>query len=93
MVWEFPQGKMVKSVSRKIVQWAVWSMKHSKWKLVERRPLIQWSQDRAQVRTMTLWPCAAQGAQRMGRSKSLWMMESREETFPALHTHSLELWS
>jgi hypothetical protein len=29
VVWEFPQGKMVKSVSRKIVQWAVWSMEVS----------------------------------------------------------------
>lgn len=68
VVWEFPQGKQVKSVSRKIGQWAVWSMKRSKWKLVEKSPLIQWSQDTAQVGTMALWSCAAQGTQRMGRS-------------------------
>lgn len=44
-------------------------------------------------KTMTLWPCTAQDANRLGRSWSLWMMELREETFPAPHPHSLELWN
>lgn len=78
-VWEFHQGEKVKSVSRKTVQWPVWSVKHSKWKSVEKSPSTQWAQNTARVKTMTLWPCAAQGAHCEWEDLGLWMMEFREE--------------